>query len=258
MISFELFGSPGCGKTSLYERLKRRSSRKYYNREEAECLFLAYLLGLPESQYQFSDSIYIALARNAATQKIARFIHRLYFREFFERFDTLPDYISEIIEHSVYSDVSDELKLKRLEWIKGTVIRSHMINRIHSSQVCISEEMLCQIGMNFIGARKPIRECLDSYYMKVKMPEILVYCKLDKDEIFTRLIKRKRRAMIHKHVSNNDIFNLIDHQILVVQVCLSCAVKRGCKIITLDMSNKLDDNAGILHDTLQNFSSKLV
>ncbi len=239
MKRIDFFGAPGTGKTTIYNELfKRRTKRdKWMTPEEAKGLIakqyckqemkslrdtiltaVFYMPGLKKIKFVISNSILSSSSHEILLQNNER--HH--------------DFFSAVLNGAAAAEREPAHRLLGLNRFFSVCRNVLLIENSPLQRHVLFDESLVQKVYGITNPQKGFFEkATEDYFKKIPLPAGLIYCKLDPETTYHRIKQRPKIITGHRDMDEKDLKDIIGAQIEIASIGVSVLRNRGVQVLEL-------------------------
>lgn len=246
MRRIDFFGAPGVGKSTLYnEFLRRRKNSKVWMtpREAKIKLALEHLKKSNINKKEFLAKLVLKnfLLKPIHLQLADDILFTLEENNILDKRHIYNEFINKVLLCALNEEKDPTRRLIGLNWFYYKLLFVSLLDSSTDNTTVIFDESLSQkvYGIIYQNNNINLKE-IEDYFNMIPPPLCVVYCKLDPEETFNRLKKRKKVIPGHRGLSENLLFEKINIQLELASIGVNVLNSRGVKIIDVNTKNFLE------------------
>lgn len=245
MKRIDFLGAPGVGKSTIYQALLSlevvNRKNKYYSEEMASIYAVEEHIKQEKSFISFLTRLIlrIKIARNPYVSSIEEKINKASFEQFvsrnlglFELVDKAYCLSNKSPYRNQYGYVSFNKKIK-----KYAVLEKYFPYTV------IADESISQkvYGINPSSDKMQI-EIIESYFLEIPPPDILIHCIHNEDDIVNRILTRNKMIPGHRGLTEKELKQKTKLTLKIAEIGALILQERGTEVIQVNTSSSVDKN----------------
>lgn len=254
-IRIDFLGSPAVGKSKIYNEVIKKNNL-IMTEEKA---LLQSLKKYKQDNVVKDILYYIILRTPILNYKLSKKLNynKRYLRDFINENETFLNQLFEILYSS--KDPSSRKVFGYDLLIKNLKTLAFIQKNLNAKNLFIDESLSQKVYGVVPNNNLEIKN-VESYFLNMPKPDILIYVYNDEEVIYKNIFKRKRKngKFINSHrdgYNSNDLKNIIQVQMNIAELGKNILEKRGVSILKL-RSDNLEKNIKTTNRFLTNYFSR--